>query len=149
MNREIPALIIICIINLFTPVVVSATEAEQNLVIENAWIAEAPSVSKVMVAYMTFKNTGPESLEIMRATSDLYSSIEFHETIEKNGMASMIRHYSLTIGGNSTLELKRGGRHLMLFNPVKPLVAGDTVNITFTSKSNTAKTVSVTVKKAQ
>jgi hypothetical protein len=149
MNRKAPALIILFISNLFSPLFVAATGIEEQLVIENAWIAEAPPVSRVMVAYMTLNNTGPESMEIIRAASDMYSSIEFHETIEQNGMATMIRHESLTIPANNALELKRGGPHLMLFNPVKPLVAGDSVDITFTTKNNTAKTVSVTVKKAQ
>ena len=98
-----------------------------GLVIQDAWIAEAPPVSKVMVAYMTVKNTGPTAIEIIRAESEIYSSIEFHETVHEDGMARMIRHDSLNISANSRLELKRGGPHLMLFNPVKVLKAGDTV----------------------
>ena len=122
---------------------------DPTLLIEEAWIAEAPPVSKVMVAYMTVKNTGAKAIEIIHAESDLYSSIEFHETIHKDGMARMIRHDSLKISANNKLELKRGGPHLMLFNPTKRLKAGDTVNIKFTTKNNTTKTVSVPVKKAQ
>ena len=121
---------------------------EANLVIEDAWIAEAPPVSKVMVAYMTLKNTGTETIEIIRAESDLYSSIEFHETIHENGMARMIRHDNLTITANNRLELKRGGPHMMLFNPTKRLKAGDTVNIKLTTKSNKIKTITVAVIKA-
>ena len=120
-----------------------------GLVIQDAWIAEAPPVSKVMVAYMTVKNTGPKAIEIIRAESDIYSSIEFHETVHEDGMARMIRHDSLNISANSRLELKRGGPHLMLFNPVKVLKAGDTVKIKLTTKDNRSKTISVAVKKAQ
>lgn len=125
--------------------------ANQNpdLVIQDAWIAEAPPVSKVMVAYMTVKNTGPKAIEIIRAESDIYSSIEFHETVHEDGMARMIRHDSLNISANSRLELKRGGPHLMLFNPVKALKAGDTVKIKLTTKDNHSKTISVAVQKAQ
>ena len=125
--------------------------ANQNpdLVIQDAWIAEAPPVSKVMVAYMTVKNTGPKAIEIIRAESDIYSSIEFHETVHEDGMARMIRHDSLNISANSRLELKRGGPHIMLFNPVKALKAGDTVKIKLTTKDNHSKTISVAVQKAQ
>ncbi|NOQ90179.1 MAG: copper chaperone PCu(A)C, partial [Gammaproteobacteria bacterium] len=77
------------------------------------------------------------------------SSIEFHETIHKDGMARMIRHGSLSIPADGRLELKRGGPHLMLFNPTKHLKAGDIVNIKLTTDNNTTKTISVTVKKAQ
>jgi len=120
-----------------------------GLIIEDAWIAEAPPVSKVMVAYMTLINTDTAAVEIIRAESDIYSSIEFHETVHENGRARMIRHDSLKIPANASLELKRGGPHLMLFNPVKTLKAGDIVNIKLTSKDNMTRTISVAVKKAQ
>lgn len=147
-NQRLTSLILIisCFIN---PVFADETFNEDKLSIENAWIAEAPPVSKVMVAYMTLKNTGTKAIEISHAESDLYSSIEFHETIHKDGMARMIRHDSLNISANNKLELKRGGPHLMLFNPTKRIKAGDTVTIKFTTKNNTTKTVSVAVKKAQ
>ena len=119
-----------------------------HLVIEDAWIAEAPPVSKVMVAYMRLKNTGAETIEVIHAESELYSSIEFHETIHENGLARMIRHDTLNIPANNRLELKPGGPHMMLFNPTKRLTAGSTVNIKLTTKNNTIKTVTVPVKKA-
>ena len=56
MNRKAPALIILFIPNLFSPLIAAATGIEEQLVIENAWIAEAPPVSRVMVAYMTLNN---------------------------------------------------------------------------------------------
>jgi copper(I)-binding protein len=145
MNSKNLASLILLISGFINPVFADET----SLIIENAWIAEAPPVSKVMVAYMTVKNTGPKAIEIIRAESDLYSSIEFHETIHEDGMARMIRHDSLIISANNRLELKRGGPHLMLFNPTKRLNAGDTVNIKFTTKNNITKTVAVAVKKAQ
>ncbi|MBT8118265.1 MAG: copper chaperone PCu(A)C [Gammaproteobacteria bacterium] len=123
--------------------------SDATLIIQDAWIAEAPPVSKVMVAYMTIKNTGTSALEITRAESENYSSIEFHETIHEDGMARMVRHGSLKIPANSKLELKRGGPHLMLFNPVKALRAGDMVEIILTTKDNITKTITVIVKKAQ
>ena len=139
-------LIILC----FTAYLFKPVYADYStLIAENAWIAEAPPVSRVMVAYMTLKNTGPQAIEIVRAESDLYSSIEFHETIHQDGMARMVRHDSLIIAANDKLELKRGGAHLMLFNPGKRLTAGDTVTIKLTTKNNTSKTILVKVKKAQ
>lgn len=120
-----------------------------ELNIKNAWIAEAPPVSKVMVAYMTITNTGKEAIEITAAESDLFSSIEFHETIDKDGMARMVRHKSLSIPPGGHLELKRGGPHLMLFNPVKRLIADDTVNIKLSTKKQATKTIEVAVKKAR
>ena len=137
--------LILFTLSFINPVFADKTGIEENLLFENAWIAEAPPVSKVMVAYMTVKNTGSKAIDIIRAESDLYSSIEFHETIHKDGMARMVRHDSLNISADNKLELKRGGPHLMLFNPTKRLKAGDTVNIQFTTNNNTTKTVTVAV----
>jgi len=81
--------------------------------------------------------------------SELYSSIEFHETIYQDGMARMIQHDSLNIPADDRLVLKRGGLHFMLFNPTKILLAGDTVDITLTTKNNGTMNVSIPVKKAQ
>jgi copper(I)-binding protein len=145
MNNKTLVALILFITSLTSPVFAE----EANLLIEDAWIAEAPPVSKVMVAYMTIINPGAEAVDIIAAESDLYSSIEFHETRYEDGMARMIRHDSLNIAADSRLELKRGGPHFMLFNPAKHLSAGDNVNITLTTKNNETKTVSIPVKKAQ
>jgi len=121
---------------------------ESCLTIQNAWIAEAPPVSKVMVAYLTIINETSEKIEIIRAESELYSSIEFHETKHENGIARMIRHQSLTIPANNKLILQRGGTHLMLFNPTKILKASDEVKIIFTLSDGNTQNISVPVKKA-
>lgn len=149
MNTKALSSLFALITSLILPGLAVATGLTDKLVIENAWIAEAPPVSKVMVAYMTIRNTGSKPVEIVSATSGQYSSIEFHETVQRNGMASMIRHESLHIAAHAELELRRGGPHLMLFNPAKALVAGDTVNITFTTSDDTDRTVAVTVKSAK
>ena len=127
----------ICLLIVITSLSNMAVAAEAELRIEDAWIAEAPPVSKVMVAYMTMVNTGTKTIDIIDAESDTFSSIEFHETVYEDGMARMISHDSLSIPAGGQLVLKRGGPHFMLFNPAKHLLAGDT------------KIVSVPVKKAQ
>lgn len=119
-----------------------------NISVEDAWISEAPPVSKVMVAYMTINNNAGESVTITKAESEMYSSIEFHETILENGMARMVSYETLIIPAHGRMRLEPGSTHFMLFNPKQPLKAGDTVNITLHTNNNTAKTFSVPVKKA-
>ena len=122
---------------------------DSQLSVEDAWIAEAPPVSKVMVAYMTLRNSGMNPIEIIAAESDNYSSIEFHETVHEDGLAKMRRHGSLEILPKQSLQLKRGGQHLMLFNPTKRLKAGDIVTIQLTMKNNICQSISIPVKKSQ
>jgi len=127
----------------------SAYASDSALLVENAWIAEAPPASKVMVAYMTLSNPGDDLIEIIAVESDNYSSIEFHETVHEDGLAKMVRHNSLKILPRKSLQLKRGGQHLMLFNPTERLKAGDIVTIQLMMKNDICQTVSIPVKKAQ
>ncbi len=149
MNPKTFTLLAVLISGFIGPLYAEEYAEEAKLTIENAWISEAPPVSKVMVAYMTINNTGNEAIDITKAESDLYSSIEFHETIHENGMARMVRWGELTVPANGSIQLKRGGKHFMLFNPTKHLKAGETVRIKLTTSNKTTKTILVTVKKAQ
>ena len=149
MNPKIFTLLALLIPGFIGPLYAEEYAEEAKLTVENAWISEAPPVSKVMVAYMTINNTGNEAIDITKAESELYSSIEFHETIHENGMARMVRWSELTVPANGSIQLKRGGKHFMLFNPTKHLKAGETVRIKLTTNNKTTKTILVTVKKAQ
>ncbi|VAW54065.1 hypothetical protein MNBD_GAMMA05-1666 [hydrothermal vent metagenome] len=139
------------LILLFSPLssTVFADANPNTLSVKDAWIAEAPPVSKVMVAYMTLENNGTQDITLVKAESDLYSSIEFHETRHEKGMARMIRHNNLIIPAKEHIALKRGGKHLMMFNPVKRLKAGDTVTIKLTTNNDVNQTFEVIVKKSQ
>ncbi len=121
----------------------------QPFIIENAWISEAPPNSKVMVAYLTITNPSTEDIELTSASSALYSSIEFHETVHRDGLARMLRHESIPISANSSVHFKRGGKHLMLFNPTRRLKAGDTVEVTLSTNKNQTQSLFIPVKKSQ
>ena len=105
--------------------------AGSGVSIENAWIAEAPPVSKVLAAYMEFKNNNNQAVSIVSAESESFERTEFHQTQYKNDMAKMQKQDNLTIPANSRLEFEPGGHHIMLFNPLKKLKAGDKVNFLF------------------
>ncbi len=146
MNQKIfTALILILTASFITPL--HAEEADLN--IKNAWISEAPPVSKVMVAYMTIINISDKPIEITNAGSHMYSSIEFHETVHEDGMARMVRYRKITVPAHGKVQFKRGGKHFMLFNPEKQLKAGDTVYMKLTTSDKKTKIISVPVKKAQ
>lgn len=122
---------------------------EANITVEDAWISEAPPVSKVMVAYMTIINNGDKPIAITNAGSYTYSSIEFHETIHEDGMARMVRYGEIPIPAHGKVQFKRGGKHFMLFNPTKHLKAGDIVKMKLTTSDKKTKVISVPVEKAQ
>lgn len=127
----------------------SAFAHHSALLVKDAWIAEAPPVSKVMVAYLILENTGTDNIKLSNATSVDYSSIEFHETKHEDGLAKMVRHSGFVIPAKSTVRLERGGKHLMLFNPQKRLKQGDVVTMKFIFADGSSMPVDINVKKAQ
>ena len=124
------------------------TYADNAIEIEDAWIAEAPPVSKVMAAYMEIEN---ETREDRQATSIICSNFEraeFHRTVEQDGMASMQHQAVLTIPARSELKLEPGSYHVMLFTPSKRLQAGDETDCKMTFDNGTTLTFKLDVKKA-
>jgi len=122
--------------------------ASDIITIENAWISEAPPMSKVMAAYMKIQNPGNKPVQIDKVSSPDFSSIEMHRTVIKNGIASMLRERNIRIPAHGSFEFKPGHYHLMMFNPKKSFKAGDSSQLTFTLASGQSATFKVTVKKA-
>ena len=97
------------------------------LEIEDAWIRAAPPNARVMVAYATVTNTSDYTIWVTAASSDHFGTVELHETIEENGMASMIHLNFIKFAPGETVQFKPGGKHFMLFSPASDLQVGNTV----------------------
>lgn len=109
--------------------------APQSVNIDQGWIPEMPPGSRVMAGFATIKNTGNTAAEIISIHSPAFKHIEIHLSKQVDGIARMLPQKSLVIAANSSIELKHGSYHLMLFNPVKPLKAGDRVEFTANLKN--------------
>jgi len=120
----------------------------ENIVIDDAWIREAPPVSQVQAAYATLKNDQTSDVEIIGATSPSFKKIEFHKTISENGLTKMQQQESIIISAQGKSVLEPEGMHMMLFNPVTPLRAGEKINIHFKLSNGDTTTSSFIVKKA-
>lgn len=122
--------------------------ASGELDIEDAWIAEAPPVSKVMAAYMKIENESDRDHQITAMQCEAFARAEFHRTIEKDGMASMEHQHTLDIAAGSELVLKPGGYHIMLFNPARRLYSGDKTGCSMTLENGTRINIDLVVKKS-
>lgn len=119
-----------------------------DLTVENAWVREAPPVSKVQAAYMRLHNNSSKEVTLVSASSPLFSRIEFHRTVMDNDVMRMLQENSLIIPARSEIHLQPDGAHMMLFNPRQPLKAGDKVPFTLTFSDQRQLDVILTVKKA-
>ena len=77
--------------------------------------------------YMRIENNSDTSYRITGVKSEVFTAIDIHETIEKNGMMSMQPIMQLTIEANTAVKLKPGGIHLMMIGPKQVLKPGDRV----------------------
>ena len=122
--------------------------ADEPLEVDDAWIAEAPPVSRVMAAYMEIENESDEDREATSIQCAEFERAEFHRTTEKDGVAGMEHLTALQIPANSELELEPGGVHVMLFNPARRFKAGDSTTCSLAFDDGTALPFTLEVKKA-
>ena len=122
--------------------------ADDIIEIDDAWIAEAPPVSKVLAAYMEIENESTEDRRAIAMQCAEFERAEFHRSIEKEGVASMERLAVLNVPVDSELELKPGGFHIMLFNPERRLRAGDKTDCSMEFDDGTVISFELEVRKA-
>ena len=97
-------------------------------------------------AYMTVLNGLDAPVRLASVTGNAAAAVELHESINDNGVMKMEPHpegFEIPAGG--TLELKPGGKHVMLLGLVKPLAVGDTIELTLNFDGSDPITVSVPV----
>ena len=126
--------------------VLSFTSQADHVKINNAYIPEGPPVSRVFAAFMEIENRSNDTIYITEVSSEDFGAIEMHLTKDINGIARMVPQVQLIIPANSTLVLKPGSYHLMLFRPQKSLRKGDTSTIVFTFGNGESFSKVVTVK---
>ena len=110
--------------------VVASTAGASDVEIEDAWVREAPPGMSMLAGYMVVENRTGKDLVMTGATSSAFGSIEMHQTIIKDGMATMVQQQSVRIPARSKFRFEPKGYHLMLMQPKKDLRQGDRVKIT-------------------
>ncbi|MEE4637508.1 MAG: copper chaperone PCu(A)C [Wenzhouxiangella sp.] len=103
--------------------------AEQALVITDAWSPEAPP-GRMMAGFMELHNQSDEAIVLVDGESPLFGHVEIHTMIMDEGVMRMRRLEELVIEAGQSVELRPGGLHLMLIEPLEPLALGDTIDIT-------------------
>ena len=104
--------------------------ADSKVMIHDAWVREAPPNAMMLAGYFTIMNKSKHDLSLVGASSPQFKKVELHRSIMKNGMAKMVAQKKVTIHANKTVKFKPGSYHLMMMHPLKPLKAGETVELT-------------------
>ena len=117
---------------LITVILLAATSlagADSGLQVSEPWVREAPPTSRVLAAYLTLVNTGDITVTVTAISSPDFKNAEIHRTVIEAGVARMLPVKQLEVPAGGQLMLEPGGHHLMLFDPLRTLTAGETVTL--------------------
>lgn len=115
--------------------------------ITDAWIKNLPPTMPMRAGYMQIENNSDIPYRITGIESEVFTAIDIHESIEKNGMMSMQPIMQLTIEANTAVKLKPGGIHLMMIGPKQVLKSGDRVSVILEFDDGNTQNVQMTVRK--
>jgi copper(I)-binding protein len=79
---------------------------------------------------MELQNNGDEPIVLVDGESPLFGHVEIHTMIMDEGVMRMRRLDELVIEPGQNVQLRPGGLHLMLIEPLGSLALGDTIDIT-------------------
>lgn len=97
--------------------------------VSDAWVRAAPPGAGMTAGYLTVHNPTDQEIQVIAVESDDFGAVELHTTVTEDGVAKMRREESVSVTPGGALSFEPGGRHLMLFNPVRALAEGDTVDL--------------------
>ena len=119
----------------------------EGFFIEKSWIREAPPNARALAGYMLLNNNTAKDVTLVRAQSDDFAVVQFHRSIEEDGVYRMQHYPQLTVAAGETIEFKPADFHLMLMLPKRALTLGDTVTVQVTLSDQTVVLLNIPVQK--
>ena len=86
------------------------------VVVANGYVRDTLPGQTVTAAYCEIVNTGAHDAVLVAVSTPIAASVELHETRNEAGMVRMRRLENFVVPARSTVRLRPGGRHLMLFD---------------------------------
>jgi copper(I)-binding protein len=118
------------LIVMFSGMSFSVSAGSNTIVVENAWIREAPPGAGALAGYAKINNTSVKDVYLQGADSVSFGMSMLHMTQEDEQHKMSMHHMaSLKIPAKSSVQLQPGGTHIMLMRPARQLKAGDEVVI--------------------
>lgn len=100
-----------------------------GLVLDHVWLRQPPPGSDVAAAYFAARNNGQQALTVTSVGSPDFKGAMLHTTRVVDGRAEMRPQGDIELAPGAQFIAAPGGAHVMLFEPHKPLAAGDTLTL--------------------
>lgn len=102
-----------------------------DLKVSDAWIREAPPGLMTLGGYASLENDSKELLQIVKLWSPAFAEVQMHQSVVKNGIASMHEIDKLEIPAHQRVVFAPSGKHFMLMGAQQALKKGDAVEVSF------------------
>jgi copper(I)-binding protein len=112
----------------FAAMLFAAPIAFAQVSVEEPWVRATVSDQKITGAFM--KITAPADARLLEVRTDVAGWAEIHEMAMIDDTMKMRQIQSLFLPAGTTIELKPGGFHVMLFDLVRQAKEGDIVPLT-------------------
>lgn len=109
----------------------AAAAGDAAIEIEDAWIRSAPPNVAVMAAYLRLINHSDDTVKLIGVSSRQFENVEVHRSVMQDNIMHMEKMEPLLITGKQEISFEPGGFHLMLANPHRPLLTGDSAYFIF------------------
>ena len=116
---------------LATCFLILAACSQAGITVKGSFSRPSPTIGGTGAAFMTIVNNGRDTDRLVSAGCPVAKVVELHETTNEDGVMRMQpRPEGFEIPAGGQLELKPGGKHVMLMGLTAPLKAGDKIEIT-------------------
>ena len=115
------------------------------LTISNVVVLEPLPGTNMTAGYLTLANNSNQPIIIDKVTSPQFARVEMHETVIQNDVARMVALAPLIIERHSSVQFEPGGKHLMMSESTKEMVAGMPVTVEFHYDTNGLLIIAMTV----
>lgn len=140
MNR-VKQLVLACGLSL-----AGVSEAGSMLMVENAWIREAPPGVMAMAGYMTLHNPGQQERILVGAQSTAFSRVMLHRTVLEGGVSKMVHQHMIRLPAGEKVQFRPNDYHLMMLEPRQQPKRGDRVEVTLEFQNGETLQVSYEVR---
>lgn len=114
------------------------TTGSPKLMVTDLKVVPTRGNLKISAAYAKITNNGTSVRTLTSVTSAIAGKIELHTTLRDGNIMRMRRlDKGIAAKPGETVELKRGGLHIMLMKLKQPIRSGDPVTLTFVFDNGT------------
>ena len=122
-------------------VFVAACEPSPPLRASEAWVRVSPPSHRVTAGFLTLHNQSASDIAVVAASSPVAERVEVHAHLHEGGVMRMREVERLEIAAGTSLSLKPGGYHLMLFGVHEALQSGQQYPLTLKTEAGLSITV--------